>query len=179
MDAATHYTGWGRAEGRLPCPESDLVRGLGLIDPAALVFTMCDVVVAGADPVAHFCEAGWREGRRPNLYFETGWYRDTADVPAGMNPLLHYVLTGECQGLRPGRHFDPAWYRRQYALAPTVSPLAHYMAHRRSQCVSPRPDFDVAAYVATHGDMLRPDRDPYAHFLTTGDLTDRKVRAAA
>jgi hypothetical protein len=166
MDAVAHYAGWGWAEGRLPCPAVELVRGLGLIDPGLLIFSMEDVVAAGVDPVAHFCETGWRERRRPNPYFDTGWYLDTHEVPAGMNPLLHYVLTGE--SVPPGRHFDPVWYRRRYALAATVSPLAHYLAHRRTQRVSPRPSFDVAAYVKSHGDTLRPERDAYAHYLAIG-----------
>jgi len=168
MDAAAHYAGWGRAEGRLPCPEIDLVRGLGMIDPGILVFSMADVVAAGADPAEHFCTTGWRERRRPNTYFDTAWYLDTHDVPDGMNPLLHYLLTGESESLSPGAHFDPSWYRQRYALGASVSPLAHYLKHRRTQRVSPLPAFDVADYVRAHAAELLPDRDPYAHYLAIG-----------
>jgi hypothetical protein len=168
VDAAVHYVNWGRQEGRLPCNEIDLVRALGLVDHNTRVFTMADVIDAGVDPVAHFCTIGWRERRRPNPYFDTGWYLDTNDVPADMNPLLHYVLLGEARGLRPSRHFDPAWYRQRYAIGRTDSPLAHYLKHRRTRHFSPIPTFDVAAYVQAHATTLRPYRDPYAHFRAIG-----------
>jgi hypothetical protein len=178
VDAAEHYVTWGRQEGRLPCHEIDLVLKLGLVDAGTVAFTMADIIAAGIDPVAHFCSIGWRERRRPNPYFDTGWYLDTHDVPAGMNPLLHYVLLGEPRGLPPSPHFDPAWYRDRYAIGVTPSPLAHYLKHRRSQRFSPRPTFDVAAYIKVHAVTLRPDRDPYAHFLVVGRFAQiRRDRA--
>ena len=132
--------------------------------------------------MAHFCTIGWRERRRSNPYFDTGWYLDTHDVPAGMNPLLHYVLLGEVRGLPPSRHFDPAWYRQRYPVGSTDSPLAH-LKHRRTQLFSPLPAFDVAAYIQTHATKLRPDRDPYAYFLAIGRFvqtrTDQTGRFAA
>jgi hypothetical protein len=171
LDAATHYAQWGRIEGRLPCAETDLMRGLGLIDPGTVALAMADVVAAGADPVAHFCAKGWRERRRPNPYFETGWYLDTHDVPPEMNPLLHYVLVGERMGLPPGRHFDPAWYRQRYAIAPDDLALAHYLQHRRTRRVSPLPSFNLEAYIDVYGDTLRPGGDPSMHFRTVERFT--------
>jgi autotransporter passenger strand-loop-strand repeat protein len=175
IDATEHYAGWGRSEGRLPCPEAELVRALGLIDPLMLAIDMPDIISAGADPVAHFCTLGWQEQRRPNPYFDTGWYLDTYDVTAGMNPLVHYVLVGEGQGLRPGRHFDPAWYRQRYAIEPAESALAHYLMHRRTRRVSPLPSFDVDAYSQSHTATLLPERDPYMHYLASGDASAQQA----
>jgi hypothetical protein len=172
-DPAVHFACWGRREGRLPCPELALIAGLGLVDPATVVFTMPDVVAAGADPVAHFCSLGWRERRRPNPYFDTAWYLATHTVPDGMNPLLHYVLHGEPQGLPPGPHFDPGWYRRRYGLGEPDSPLAQYLRHRRTQRFSPHPGFDVACPRAANHATLRADRDPYAHLMACGDTAGR------
>ena len=64
----------------------------------------------------HFCRYGWREGRRPNRYFDPAWYLEQhPDVRAAdMNPLLHYLRHGDHEGRRPERHFDPAWYRHAY-----------------------------------------------------------------
>jgi len=169
-DATEHYTNHGRFEGRRPCPEVDLFRALGLIDPGSFVFTMPDVITAGVDPVEHFAAIGWTERRQPNPYFDTEWYLDTHDVPAGMNPLLHYVLFGENQGLPPSRHFDPAWYRARYDIKPTASPLAHYLMHRRTQRFSPLPSFDVVAYRRAHAATMLQGRDPYAHFLAVGQF---------
>jgi hypothetical protein len=178
IGAREHYIGWGRKEGRRPCPEIDLIRALGLIDPGMLAMIMPDVIEAGFDPVKHFCSVGWTERRPPNPYFDTGWYRDTYDVPQGMNPLFHYVVIGENQGFAPSPHFDPVWYRQRYGLAPSVSPLAHYLQHRRAQKLSPLPSFDVAAYIKAHTATLRPDRDPYAHYLAMGQFTDSEERRA-
>ena len=178
IDAAVHYVTWGRQEGRLPCQEFDLIGALGLMDPNTVTFTMADVVAAGIDPVAHFCDMGWRERRRPNPFFDTGWYLDTHDVPSGMNPLLHYILLGESDGLPPSPHFDPAWYRDRYAIGATCSPLAHYLKVRRSQRVSPLPTFDVTTYIRVHAATLRPDRDPYTHFLLVGRIAQALTHQA-
>ena len=178
-DPAVHYAAYGRQEGRLPCSETDLLRGLGLIDPATIVRSMPDVVAARVDPVAHFCIHGWREGRRPNAYFNTNWYSATYIVPNGMNPLVHYVLQGETAGLMPSPHFDPAWYRDHYGLGNAVCALAHYLTHRRTQRFSPLPSFDVVSYVKAHAATLRQSRDPYAHYLAIGRVAAQGLRAAA
>ena len=156
IDPAEHYARHGRQEGRLPCPEADLIQGLGLVDPNTVIRTMPDVIAAGIDPAVHFCVHGCREGRRPNAYFDTAWYSDTHAVPAGMNPLVHYVLLGEAAGLMPSPNFDPVWYRRHYGVGATVCVLAHYLAHRRTQQFSPIPSFDVVGYVAAHAATCGP-----------------------
>jgi hypothetical protein len=168
LDPATHYARHGRTEARLPCAEIDLIRGLGLIEPATIIRTMPDVIAAGIDPVEHFCDFGWRERRNPNPYFDTAWYLGTHQPPEGMNPLIHYLLIGEAAGLPPSRHFDPVWYRQHYQIAPSISALAHFLRHRRSGQVSPLPSFDVDAYRQTNMAVLRPNRDPYAHYLAIG-----------
>jgi hypothetical protein len=132
FSAETHYQLHGRAEGRLPCPVAALLRGLGLIDPGLVTFTMGDIVAAGADPVRHFCYVGWKERRRPNRYFDTGWYVDTHGSPPGINPLVHYVLWGEARGIAPCRQFDPGQYRKRFALPSTHCLLAHFLQHEGS-----------------------------------------------
>src|SRR6185295_16163498 len=55
------------------------------------------------DPVAHYLEFGFAEGRNPSSQFNTRWYLDAyADVAnAGMNPLLHYIQFGRGEKRRP------------------------------------------------------------------------------
>ena len=48
-----------------------LIAASGLFDVSYYLINGVDVAAAGADPVAHFCQHGWREGRRPNLYFRS------------------------------------------------------------------------------------------------------------
>src|SRR5262245_8689521 len=62
-----------------------------------------DISGAHLDPFRHFMEAGWKEGRKPNPYFDTAWYMaKNPDVPAsGLNPLVHYWRFGESQNRQP------------------------------------------------------------------------------
>lgn len=57
------------------------------------------------DPVWHYCETGWHEGRDPHPEFSTQYYLDAnPDVAAsGLNPFWHYVVAGKAEG-RVARH---------------------------------------------------------------------------
>ncbi len=71
-----------------------------------------DVREAGLDPLDHFIDRGWREGRRPNSLFDTVFYlQEYADrIEAGMNPYYHYLTVGRASALRPnpvGFHLYP------------------------------------------------------------------------
>lgn len=71
-----------------------------------------DVARANADPIRHYFQHGWSEGRRPRQDFDTAYYvRAHPDVVlAGMNPFEHYILKGRREGRRAcpppqaGRH---------------------------------------------------------------------------
>ncbi|MCQ8241469.1 hypothetical protein [Rhizosaccharibacter radicis] len=62
-----------------------------------------DVAMVGVDPVRHYLENGWQEGRDPNPFFDTIGYRNAnPDVVASrMNPFLHYLLYGAREGRSP------------------------------------------------------------------------------
>lgn len=57
---------------------------------------------AGEDAAAHFCRAGWREGRDPNGWFSTDYYlHANPDVrAAGLNPFWHFLVQGSHEGRR-------------------------------------------------------------------------------
>ena len=162
------------AAGRDPSPDAALVDGSGLFDLNYYLINGSDVHSAKLDPIGHFCRFGWREGRKPNIYFDTRWYASTnAEVlRRDVNPLLHYIQIGEAAGRRPIVYFDPAWYRVTYGIAVGQSPLAHFMVHRRSQKFSPNADFDLDFYLRAHGEKVGANRDPFAHFLQTGTYQD-------
>lgn len=155
-------------------PDFDVVAASGLLDTNYYLINGADVHAAQHDPVDHFCRYGWRELRKPNLYFDTNWYLLTNPSVArlNINPLVHYILVGEAAGRRPVVYFDPPWYRQKYEVPAGQSALAHFLAHRRCQTVSPTPQFDVAWYVGEHGDELGPHRDPFAHYLQAGTYRD-------
>ncbi|MFD0935805.1 hypothetical protein ACFQ12_11520, partial [Methylobacterium trifolii] len=151
-----------------------LIAGSGLFDESVYLVEGPDVREAGADALEHFCRYGWREGRRPNLYFDPAWYREVYGRAgeADENPLVHYLRAGEVLGCRPVPYFDPAWYRRTYGLGPGTGALAHFLAHRRGQGVSPNPLFDPAFYLARHGAEIGANRDPFMHLIRCGATRD-------
>jgi hypothetical protein len=66
-----------------------------------------DVAESGIDPVEHFVETGWLEGRDPHPEFSTSYYLEmNADIAgAGVNPYFHYIAAGRDEGrlsMRPG-----------------------------------------------------------------------------
>ena len=150
-------------------PDSTVAAACGLFDASFYLVSNADVREAGVDPLAHFCADGWREGRNPNLYFDTRYYRAQVVVGgAEVNPLVHYYLQGERAGLRPSVYFDPGWYASAYTVPAHCSALAHYLARRRQQRHSPNPGFDLAAYLARFGERVGRNRDPFAHALRAG-----------
>ena len=161
-------------DGRDPFPDLQFVTDAELIDPNYYLINGSDVHEAALDPAVHFCRYGWREGRKPNIYFDMNWYRHTNPALArlNINPLVHYILEGEAAGRRPVPYFDPLWYRETYRIDPQQNALAHYLKHRRSQAFSPTPLFDVAWYVGQHTDELGRNRDPFAHYLQAGTFRD-------
>ena len=64
-----------------------------------------DVVAANHDPLDHFMQAGWREGRDPHPGFSVRDYLETnPDVAnSGLNPFAHFVIAGRQEGRAP-RH---------------------------------------------------------------------------
>ncbi len=155
-------------------PDLPIVAASGLIDPNYYLINASDVHAAEVDPAQHYCRYGWREGRKPSIYFDVDWYIETNPDLARLkvNPLVHYVLVGEPSGRRPVPFFEPGWYRRTYDVQPNQTALAHYLTHRRTQSVSPNRLFDVAWYVEAHADVLGSHRDPFAHYLQEGTFAD-------
>ncbi len=151
----------------------------GLFEAGWYLATYADVAAAGHEPLSHFLRFGWREGRRPNPYFDPRYYLAcNADVRrAGGNPLLHYIGFGEAEGRRPVLYFDPAWYRAHHRLAPAESPLAHFLAHRQSGKVSPVAEFDAAWYQASYSDVAAAGGDPFWHYLAAGFREGRNPSA--
>ena len=61
---------------------------------------MCtDIQPPPVDPIRHYCEQGWVEGRNPSNDFDTRGYLETySDIKnAGLNPFWHYVIAGRSE----------------------------------------------------------------------------------
>lgn len=154
--------------------ESELVRRSGLLDQNYYLLNSEDVLDAGVDPVEHYCRWGWREHRKPNLYFDTDWYLQTnPHVPRmGINPLVHYLLVGEPAGRRPTAYFDPFWYRNHYQVPEHRSALGDYLSRRQNRSVSPNPLFDCEWYLSQRQGKIGAWGDLFADYLHTGAKED-------
>jgi GT2 family glycosyltransferase/glycosyltransferase involved in cell wall biosynthesis len=59
-----------------------------------------DIRIATCDPIRHYCQFGWHEGRNPSNFFNTKLYMsENQDVViANINPLAHFVRFGYREG---------------------------------------------------------------------------------
>lgn len=69
-------------------------------DAEFYIRTNTDVEVLGLDPLEHFLEYGWREGRNPSRDFDIKSYLEAnTDVKqADINPYYHYLASGKSEG---------------------------------------------------------------------------------
>ncbi len=71
-------------------------------DRAYYLSRQADVREAGLDPLKHYLEHGWREGRDPHPLFSSQSYlgRNSTLATSHANPFYHYLTIGRAQGLR-------------------------------------------------------------------------------
>lgn len=77
-----------------------LLRESALFDADWYLARYPDVAASNIDPVSHYLESGWREGRDPGPAFSTTAYlKANADVArSDLNPLLHFIEFGYSEG---------------------------------------------------------------------------------
>jgi len=110
-----HYVVAGRSESRLSNPlkkniyeendcnkialEIEDIKLSGLFDSAYYYGMYPDIQPKPSDPIRHYCEKGWREGRNPSDDFDTRGYLDVYnDIKnADINPFWHYVIAGRSE----------------------------------------------------------------------------------
>ncbi|MEW6017310.1 MAG: hypothetical protein AB1760_04465 [Pseudomonadota bacterium] len=160
------------------------------LDPAFYLDTYPDVTAAGIDPVLHYVQAGWREGRDPAPWFSTAAYlADNPDIAAlGLNPFAHFLQVGALEARvtapsdagprhlrRRARTGEGAW-RHHLPPAPrkVAPPAVSHAAEVRPDALSPdlrqavAAEFDATFYAGENPDVARSGMDPLDHFLRTG-----------
>ncbi len=147
-----------------------LIAQSGLFDVDYYVACNADMTGLRDQAMTHYHAYGWREGRKPNLYFDPHWYlqHNPEVAEEGIDPLLHYVTIGEAAGRRPSGWFDPGWYRRTYEVPDGMSPLRHYLLHRAGGTVSAMAEFDSPFYLKAYPDVAAAGLDPLEHYMVQG-----------
>lgn len=86
--------------------ELELVKNSSLFDSEWYLRAYPDVAAARVNPLRHYMDVGWREGRDPGPDFATSSYlKANRDVAmAGVNPLLHFVEFGHQEGRGSSTH---------------------------------------------------------------------------
>jgi hypothetical protein len=90
-----------------------------------------DIAAAGADPIRHYLDNGWRENRDPALSFSTRFYVENNPdvVAAGVNPFFHYLTAGKSEGRKAKHELGFRWDTLS-RLAPVADQIAEMKAHR-------------------------------------------------
>ena len=155
------------------------------------------------DPIGHYCQHGWREGRNPSPDFITAYYLETSpDIrDAGMNPFLHYITAGRTEGrpvhpwvarrteevvarevedIRSSGQFDEAFYRVMNAdiQPPPADLIRHYCERGWLEGRDPSDDFVTKDYLALYRDIREAGINPFWHYVVAGANELRRPNAA-
>lgn len=78
----------------------ELIKHSDLFDIEYYINVNNDVKEQAIDPIQHYMDYGWREGRNPSSSFDTVFYLNSyPDVKeSGINPLVHYLKYGRKEG---------------------------------------------------------------------------------
>jgi hypothetical protein len=166
-----------------------------VLDPVFYRSAYPDVAAAGVEPIRHYVESGWREGRDPAAWFSTTAYlADHPDVAAsGRNPLAHFLEVGADQGRKIrasalGRRLGDGMGRVPWTYTPELTSPASALedesagedgsAEDDHDTPATEPDiatydlvagaFDTQYYLAGNPDVAANGSDPVTHFLEVG-----------
>ena len=197
-----HYIDQGQAEGRQIYPveeeaQIEAIRDSGLFDADYYLATYTDIQPPPQDPIHHYCEHGWREGRNPSEEFDTqGYLAAYADVRNwGTNPFWHYVVFGqhelrhatperrieaEVEAIRASDLFDVDYYLATYPdiQPPPKDPIRHYCERGWREGRDPSEEFDTRYYLEAYGDIKNADTNPLWHYALYGRDEGRLVHDA-
>ena len=148
-----------------------------------------DVERSGVDPLSHFMDFGWKEGRDPANWFSTQYYlKSNPDIARSkVNPFLHYLMFGKDQGRIPifdaslsdevvAQAFDASYYLSQYPdiqLA-GVDPMKHFLEQGWQEGRDPNGWFSTRYYLKTYPDVVDLKVNPLLHYLKFGKAEARR-----
>ncbi len=137
-----------------------------------------DVDFDQTDPLVHFAQTGWREGRDPAPWFSVPAYLDRhEDVRRGeVNPFLHYLSYGRREGreiadsANAAAQVEPAAPKPEPKPKPEPEPELQSAldAAERAALELMRAEFDADFYRAQNPDVDFDQTDPLVHFAQTG-----------
>jgi len=144
-----------------------------------------DLADANVDPIRHYADIGWREGRDPAPWFSTEHYvKANPDVAkGGWNPLHHYLVRGRGEGreivpsrwsddyliARTRRGLEPAWsFESLTGGSSAAVDVADEAQAKLIERALVAPEFDAVYYLSANPDVRSTGADPLDHFLSSG-----------
>ena len=146
------------------------IKKSGLFDPCFYRQNDSQMNPLFIDPLIHYVETGWREGRNPNPLFEANWYRQTYQVAEDQDPLLYYLNKGWRDGDNPDSLFWSKWYTQVYpqSTAKGKTPLCHYIEKGWHEGANPNPLFDSLFYARQNYETFVSNVSPLGHYIVHG-----------
>lgn len=148
---------------------------INLVDTEWYLDTYRDVAKKGMTPLGHFRLYGWKNGYKPNKYFDPRWYSEEnlGSKLVTTDPLLHYCQIGWKRGLNPSPFFSIKDY---YELNPDVQsagsePLSHFLFKKRNH-------IDTEYYTSINSEFDGESVDALKkHFIDNGHLEQRIINS--
>jgi hypothetical protein len=137
--------------------------------------------VPAPEPLDHYLDAGWREGRDPHPLFDVSYYLEANPDLArtGIEPLTHYLQIGAREGRDPHVLFDTAWYLAEYGDACRYAEggaLGHYLWQGWRAGAQPNRWFSPSDYRERYPDVAAIEIEPLEHYLRYGIREGRDPR---
>jgi len=161
---------WGHSSKRIS-KEYRMVLESGLFDEDWYLSEYPVVQELGADPIEHYLNIGYLEGKDPNPLFSSTWYLTRyEDVKAnGDNPFIHFLNQGHKERRDPHPLFQLQWY---FHFNPDcesgdMNPLLHYFKHGSQEGRKVHPLFDDQFYIR-QANLNPEEENPLYHYLIAG-----------
>ena len=149
-----------------------------------------DVQASGVDPLLHYIQTGWREGRDPTASFSTKFYLQShPDVRAqDVNPFWHYLRFGKTErrgavgAVASARDraliesaFDAPYYQSLFVEGQAPEdPLGHFLIQGWKEFRDPNDWFSVSFYLRNNPDVRDAGINPFVHYLAHGRTENRR-----
>ena len=167
------------------------IRELNFVDEKWYLKNNNDVRESGLDPLEHYVEFGWKEGRDPSLNFETRHYIElNPDVYFyDLCPLVHYVLFKDkrlilknysdsirlteeeaIKIIKDSSLFDSEFYlaNNQDVRASGLAPVVHYYRYGWRENRLPSRKFNSVLYLHLYADVKKLEICPIIHYELIG-----------
>lgn len=151
-----------------------------------------DVKISGIDPIDHYLNYGWKEGRNPSNKFNTNEYlKLNVDVAnADINPLLHYEKYGKYENRKIGKSIKQnsdiflikksKYFNRRYYLSTykdvkknKIDPALHYLEIGWKEGKNPSKYFNTNEYLELNKDIAAAGINPLLHYENNGKRENR------